>query len=187
MATKFGLNHLGATFKVKLVDCLKSSDIDISNINDQFIVFYKPEGKSFEKQATLEDDLTNPSQIIALTNIVGDGIEDKITVTIANTNVLKNGELMSITGTTNFNVTNKPITIVDGTKFTYLLGSVGNTTPEVAGTVTTQGEKELQYINSAPELVSILDEVGKWEFAGRVELTNNDDIPTSDRFVFWVT
>ncbi len=129
MATIFGLNHLGATFRVKLIDCLKSADIDISSVSDQFIIFYKPNGTNFQKQATLDPDPVNPSQVIALSNIVGDGIEDKITVTIANTNVLKDGELMSITGTTNFNVNNKPLTIVDATKFTYLFGSVGSATP----------------------------------------------------------
>ena len=186
MATIFGLNHLGATFRVKLRDCLKTSDIDISDITDQFIVFYKGKGKSFEKQATLDADPTNPSQVIALSNIVGDGIEDKITVTIPNTALLKDGELMSITGTTNFNVTNKSITIVDATKFTYLLGSVGSTTPEVVGTVTTQGEKLITYQNTTPE-ATILDEIGKWEFAGKVDLSNSDEFPTSDRFVFWVS
>ncbi len=187
MATIFGLNHLGATFQVKLKDCLKEADIDISAIVDQFIVFYKGKGKSFEKQATLDADPTNPSQIIPLSNIVGDGIEDKITVTISNTNLLKDGELMSISGTSNFNVTNKPITIVDGTKFTYLLGSVGNTSSEASGNVTTQGEKLITYQNTDPEVVSILDEIGKWEFAGKVELSNSDEFPTSDRSVFWVT
>lgn len=187
MATIFGLNHLGATFRVKLIDCLKSADIDISDVVDQFIIFYKPNGTNFQKQATLDPDPVNPSQVIALSNIVGDGIEDKITVTIPNTALLKNGELMSITGTTNFNVNNKAITIVDATKFTYLLGSgVGSTTPEVSGTVTTQGEKLITYQNTSPE-DSILDQVGKWEFAGKVELTNNDELPTSDRFVFWVS
>ncbi len=186
MATVFGLNHLGVTFRVKLKDCLKESDIDVLLISDQFIVFYRPNGTSFEKQATLEDDLTNPSQVIALSNIVGDGIEDKITVTIPNTALLKDGELMSITGTTNFNVTRKPITIVDATTFTYLLGAVGNTTPETSGSVTTQGEKLVTYQNTTPE-PSILDQVGKWEFAGKVKLTNDDEFPTSDRAIFWVT
>ena len=186
MVTIFGLNHLGATFRVKLKDPLIGSDIDVLLISDQFIVFYKPDGKSFEKQATLEDDPVNPSQVIALTNIVGDGIEDKITVTIPNTALLKDGELMSITGTTNFNVTRKPITIVDGTKFTYLLGTVGNTTPETSGSVTTQGEKLVTYQNTSPE-ASILDTIGRWEFAAKIKLTDDDEFPTRDRGVFWVS
>lgn len=186
MATRFGKGHLNATFRVKLRDIMKGADIDISLINDQFIVFYRPNGTNFQKQASLDDDLVNPSQIITLSNIVGDGIEDLITVTIPATNVLKDGELMSITGTTNFNVTNKPITIVDATKFTYRLGSVGNATPEIAGTVTTQGEKLVTYQNTTPE-ASILDQIGKWEFAGKVDLTGGDEFPTSDRAIFWVS
>ena len=94
--------------------------------------------------------------------------------------------MVSITATTNFNATTKPITIVTATTFTYRLGTVGNTTPEIAGTVTSQGEKLLNYQNTTPE-ASILDQVGKWEFAGRVVLTNSDGFPTSSRFVFWVS
>ncbi len=186
MATIFAKGHLNATFRVKLKDIMRGADIDVSLINDQFIVFYKPDGTNFQKQATLDADLTNPSQVIPIVNIVGDGIEDKITVTIANTNVLKDGELMTISGTVNFNITNKPITIVDGTKFTYLLGTVGNVAAESVGDVTTQGEKLVTYQNTTPE-VSILDNIGKWEFAGKVTLTNNDEFPTSDRAIFWVT
>jgi len=186
MATIFGKGHLGATFRVKLKDIIRGADIDVSLIADQFIIFYRPNGTNFQKQATLDNDLTNPSQVIPIVNIVGDGIEDKITVTIANTNVLKDGELMSISGTVNFDVTNKPITIVDGTKFTYLLGTVGNVAAEIVGNVTTQGEKLVTYQNTSPE-ASILDQVGKWEFAGKVDLTNNDEFPTSDRAIFWVS
>ena len=186
MATIFGLNHLGVTFKVKLRDIMNADDVDVSLISDQFITFYRPNGTNFQKQASLDADPVNPSQVITLSNIVGDGIEDKITVTIPNTALLKDGELMSITGTTNFNVTNKSITIVDATTFTYLLGSVGSATPEAAGTVTTQGEKLVVYQNTTPE-ATILDQVGKWEFAGQVTLTSSDKFPTSSRAVFWVT
>lgn len=186
MATIFGLTHLGVTFRVKLRDILKGDDIDVSLITDQFIVFYRPDGTTFQKQATLDADPVNPSQIIALSNIVGDGIEDKITVTIPNTALLKDGELMSITGTTNFNVSKKPITIVTSTTFTYKLGVPGSTTPEASGTVTTQGEKLVVYQNTSPE-ISILDTIGKWELAGKIDLTGGDDFPTSDRAVFWVT
>jgi len=187
MATIFGKGHLGATFRIKLKDIMRGADIDVSLISAQFIIFYKPNGTNFQKTATLDPDPVNPSQVIPIVNIVGDGIEDKITVTIANTNVLKDGELMSISGTVNFNITNKPITIVDGTKFTYLLGTgVGNTSAESVGNVTTQGEKLVTYQNTDPE-TSILDQVGKWEFAGKVDLTSNDEFPTSDRAIFWVS
>lgn len=56
MATIFDLNHLGAKFQVKLTDCVDDSDIDVSDVIEQFIVFYKPDGTSFEKVATLIEE-----------------------------------------------------------------------------------------------------------------------------------
>ena len=185
MATIFALNHLNASFSSKMRNFTKDADIDTSLITDQFIVFVKPDGTSFEKQATIEADEINPSQVIALSNIVGDNNEDTITVTISDTSLLKNGELMSISGTTNFNVTNKPITIVNATTFTYKLGSVGSATPETSGNLTTQGEKLITYQNTDPEL-SILDEVGRWQFAAKVVLASGDNFETRDRKIFWV-
>lgn len=52
MTQIFDLNHLGAIFKVKLLDCLDDSDFDASNITDQFIVIYRPDGTSTEHLAT---------------------------------------------------------------------------------------------------------------------------------------
>ena len=186
MGKVYALNDLNVTFRAKVTNFVKDSDLDHTLISDQFIVFYKPRGKSFEKQATLVNDTTNPSQVITLSNIVGDGIEDKITVTVPNTALLKDGELITISGTANFDVSKKPVTIVDATKFTYLLDLVGNTTPETSGNVTTQGEKKVLYHNTTPE-ASILDEVGKWEYAVRVVLSNGDGFTTRDRGIFRVT
>ena len=185
MATIFALNHKNATFSAKIRNIVQDADFDTSLITDQFIVFYRPNGKSFEKQATIEADEINPSQVIALSNIVGDNNEDTITVTISYTSLLKNGELMNISGTTNFNVTNKPITIVNATTFTYKLGSVGSATPETSGDLTTQGEKLITYQNTDPEL-SILDELGRWQFAAKVVLASGDNFETRDRKIFWV-
>jgi len=56
MATVFSLDHLGAKFQVKLVDCVSDNNIDTSDIAEQFIVFYKPDGTRFEKTATLEEE-----------------------------------------------------------------------------------------------------------------------------------
>ncbi len=56
VATTFALDHLGAKFEVKLVDCVTSVNIDISLVTEQFIVFYKPDGTKFEKTATLVED-----------------------------------------------------------------------------------------------------------------------------------
>jgi len=55
MATIFALDHLGAQFQVKLVDCVSDVDIDTALVDEQFIVFYKPDGTIFEKTATLEE------------------------------------------------------------------------------------------------------------------------------------
>ena len=56
MATIFDLNHLGAKFQVKLTDCVTGDDIDTSDVAEQFIVFYKPDGTQFEKTATLLEE-----------------------------------------------------------------------------------------------------------------------------------
>ena len=56
MATVFALNHFGAKFQVKLTDCVTGDDIDTSNVAEQFIVFFKPDGTSFEKTATLVEE-----------------------------------------------------------------------------------------------------------------------------------
>ena len=56
MAKTFTLNDLGAKFQVKLVDCASGTDIDTADVAEQFIVFYKPNGISFEKTATLIED-----------------------------------------------------------------------------------------------------------------------------------
>jgi len=56
MATSFALDHLGAKFQVKLVDCVTDVNIDVSLVVEQFIVFYKPDGTRFEKTATLVEE-----------------------------------------------------------------------------------------------------------------------------------
>ena len=56
MATAFALDHLGAKFQVKLTDCVDDSDIDTADVDEQFIVFYKPDGTSFEKAALLIEE-----------------------------------------------------------------------------------------------------------------------------------
>lgn len=56
MATVFALDHLGAKFQVKLVDCVTDANIDTSDVAEQFIVFYKPDGTRFEKTAILVEE-----------------------------------------------------------------------------------------------------------------------------------
>ena len=108
MATVFALDHFGAKFQVKLVDCVTDVNIDVSLVVEQFIVFYKPDGTRFEKIATLVEE---------------------------------------------------PVS---------------------------SGSFFITYTNTAPEILSILDLIGSWEYAGKVKLSTDDEFQTSERFVFWV-
>jgi len=69
MATVFALDHLGAKFQVKLVDCVTDVNIDVSLVDEQFIVFYKSDGTRFEKTATLlEEPAASGNFFITYTN-----------------------------------------------------------------------------------------------------------------------
>ena len=69
MATVFDLDHLGAQFQVKLVDCVSGNNIDIATVVEQIIVFYKPDGTRFEKTATLiEEPAASGDFFITYTN-----------------------------------------------------------------------------------------------------------------------
>ena len=48
------------------------------------------------------------------------------------------------------------------------------------------GEKYITYSNTTPEVESILNYVGKWQFAAQVRLSDNDSFETSQRSIFWV-
>lgn len=186
MAIIFALNQSNISFEVKLTDCGDGSIRDTSNIADQKIGFIKQDGTQFDKQATLVADPENPSQIISISNIVGNGIDGTIVVTISNTNILKEGEIVSITGTTNFNVSNVPLSIIDGTTFSYNLGSVGSAISEGSGTATTQGESLITFINTAPETTPLLDLVGIWQYFGKVKQTDDGIFATSTAVIFHV-
>lgn len=186
MAISLTLNQSNVPFAVKLTDCGDGSIRDISNIAEQRIGFIKPDGIQFDRVATLDADPENPSQIIPITNIVGNGIDGTIVVTISNTNILKEGEIVSISATTNFDVTNVPLSIIDGTTFSYNLGTVGNVTPESSGTATTQGEFLITFINTAPETTPLLDLVGTWHYFGKVKQTDDGVFATSEAVIFHV-
>jgi hypothetical protein len=186
MAITLTLNQSNVPFAVKLTDCGDGSIRNISNIAEQRIGFIKQDGTQFDKVATLEADPENPSQIISITNIVGNGIDGIIIATIANTNILKEGEIVSISATTNFDVTNVPLSIIDGTTFSYNLGTVGNATPESTGTATTQGEFLITFINVAPETTPLLDLVGTWHYFGKVKQTDDGVFATSEAVIFHV-
>jgi len=180
------LNQSNVPFAVKLTDCGDDSIRNVSNIADQKIGFIKPDGLQFDKQAVLVPDPENPSQVIAISNIVGNGIDGTIIVTIPNTNILKDGEIVSISGTINFEVEDVPLSIIDGTTFSYNLGTVGDATPEISGTATTQGEFLITFINFAPETTPLLDLVGSWEYFGKVKQTDSGEFATSESVIFHV-
>ena len=56
MAEIFRLDDLGITWRVKLVDCKLDMDFDVSDVEDQFIIFIKPDGTRLEEQAILVED-----------------------------------------------------------------------------------------------------------------------------------
>lgn len=59
MAIIHALDQLGVKFKVKVQDCVTDTPFDENDIIDQFIVFYKPNGTRFVKQAVLVADPLN--------------------------------------------------------------------------------------------------------------------------------
>jgi len=186
MAISLTLNQSNVPFAVKLTDCNNDAIRDISNIAEQEIGFIKPDGLQFGRTATLVADPENPSQIISITNIVGNGIDGTIVVTISNTDILQEGEIVSISATTNFNVTNVPLSIIDGTTFSYNLGTVGSTSSEGSGTATTQGEFLITFTNIAPETTPLLDLVGTWHYFAKVKQTDNGEFATSEAVIFHV-
>ena len=60
MAILHSLDQEGVKFKVKVQDCVTDTPFDENDITDQMIVFYKPNGTRFEKQAVLVSDPLNP-------------------------------------------------------------------------------------------------------------------------------
>ena len=186
MAISLSLNQSNVPFAVKLTDCDNDAIRNVSNIAEQKIGFIKPDGIQFDQVALLPADPENPSQVITITNIVGNGIDGIVIVTIANTNILKEGEIVSISATTEFDVENVPLSIIDGTTFSYNLGTVGNATPENTGTATTQGEFLITFTNVAPETTPLLDLVGMWHYFGKVKQTDDGEFATSQAVIFHV-
>ena len=62
LATIFSLDQEGVKIKVKVLDCITDTAFEDADIVDQFIVFYKPDGIKFEKQAELVVDTENPTE-----------------------------------------------------------------------------------------------------------------------------
>lgn len=62
MATVFSLNQEGATFKVKVTDCMSGNAFNANLFESQKIIFYKPDGTRLPKDAILVTDTLNPSE-----------------------------------------------------------------------------------------------------------------------------
>ena len=62
MAIVHKLNQEGVKFRVKVIDCLVNTAFDRNDITDQKMIFYKPNGTRFEKQAALVVDTVTPTE-----------------------------------------------------------------------------------------------------------------------------
>lgn len=59
MARTIGLDNNAGLFQAKIIDCQAVQPFDLTDVVDQFIVFYKPDGVKFEKQGVIVEDLPN--------------------------------------------------------------------------------------------------------------------------------
>jgi len=62
MAIIFSLDQEDIKIQVKVTDCVTGVSFNVSDIIDQKIIFYKPDGLRLNKQATLIADTENPGE-----------------------------------------------------------------------------------------------------------------------------
>jgi len=147
--------------------------IDGAQYNGQYLVL---QGTSTQVLNLIHASLNS------ISNIVGTGVDNIITVTTSAVHGLSTGAKVNILGTTNFDVQNKSITVTSTTIYTYDLGSTGSATPETSGTsqsgniVTPDGE-DFQLdatvaINAIPAVTLIFDVTtlgnGSWRIVNNV-------------------
>ncbi len=60
MAIIFTINQNGVEYRAKLIDCISDASFDIDLIDEQFIIFYKPDGIRFSKDAIITPNLDDP-------------------------------------------------------------------------------------------------------------------------------
>lgn len=99
--------------------------IDGAQYNGQYLVL--------QGTASQVLNLLHANMDTDISNIVGTGVDQIITVTTTAVHNLTTGDIVNIVNTTNFNATTKTITVTDTTHFTYDLGSTGSATPETSG------------------------------------------------------
>lgn len=63
MARMIKLGNNGGRFLAKIIDCQAVQPFNLTDVVDQFIVFYKSDGTRFEKQGIIIEDLPdNPGE-----------------------------------------------------------------------------------------------------------------------------
>jgi len=62
MAIIFTLGQEEIKIQIKITDCVTDIPFDVSDIIDQKIIFYKPNGLRLDKQASLVEDTENPGE-----------------------------------------------------------------------------------------------------------------------------
>ena len=142
-----------ATIANGLINISRNADNDDANAASSPMIILSPEGGAgdfLDKMIPGSDVLRYPIQYIqtknqpiilriplslTITNIVGTGVSNIITVTVASTSALATGDSIDISNTTNFNIGDTVITVTGGSTFTYDLGTTGTATAETSGDV----------------------------------------------------
>ena len=94
MATRIALNQEGVLFQVKVIDCVTDSTIDTNSFQSQRIVFYKPDGIRFEKDAVIDGEFIQfqqPAGEESILDLIGSW-QYSGEVTLQNTNVVETSQ-----------------------------------------------------------------------------------------------
>ena len=140
------------TYDPKLVTIDSDGHIDITKTSEKDSSYILMTGAGTPDDLNFIDGAQHNGQILVLqgtasqvinaihaslrsiSNIVGTGVDNIITVTTSAVHGLTTGAKINIIGTTNFDAQNKSITVTSTTIYTYDLGSTGSATPETTGT-----------------------------------------------------
>lgn len=64
MAVIFSKDQMGVQFNVKLIDCITDTSFNLDDVEGQSIIFYKPDGTRFSKDAILTPDPNEPDDTL---------------------------------------------------------------------------------------------------------------------------
>lgn len=136
-----------------LINISRNADNDDLNSASSSMIILNPEGgvgDFLDRMVPGSDVLRYPIQyiqtkiqniilriplLLIITNIVGNGVDNIITVTVPSTSALATNDSVQISNTTNFNISSAAITVTGGTTFTYDLGIIGSAISESSGDV----------------------------------------------------